>query len=130
MPYVPTFRQPDFLCKFTASNLDQRVHLTLTVATVDISLWSTVEVGVSVVAANIATLRPLIHHLTEGGRSWSSRVNKRQGHPVVELQEIHIVESKVDSKDGPYHNRLVTGRGNVEHEAESTRSLTRSTRQQ
>jgi hypothetical protein len=130
MPYVQTFREPDFLCEFTISSTDHHTYLMLIDATVDISLWSTVEVGVSVVAANIATLRPLIHHLTEGDQAWSSRINRRPKNYVVELQEIQISELKVDSKDGPNNKRLVTGRKDVEHETESTRSLTRSAGQQ
>jgi hypothetical protein len=128
MPYVQTFREPDFLCEFTISSTDHHTYLMLIDATVDISLWSTVEVGVSVVAANIATLRPLIHHFTEGGRDWSSRTNKKSKHPVLELQEIQIVSSKAGCEDSPYENCHMTRREDLKHEAESTRSLTRSIR--
>ncbi|EUC47480.1 hypothetical protein COCMIDRAFT_89982 [Bipolaris oryzae ATCC 44560] len=59
MPYVANFKNPDFLY-----------------ATVEISMWSTIEVGVSICAANLATIRPLIHHFTHKGESWESRQNR------------------------------------------------------
>ncbi|USP73079.1 hypothetical protein yc1106_00353 [Curvularia clavata] len=85
MPYVETFKDPDFLY-----------------ATVDISLWSTVEVGVSVVAANLATVRPLFHHFAHRGESWASRQNR----PVVaviddipDFQELKTIKGSAKSQD-------------------------------
>lgn len=57
MPYVKNFRSSDFLY-----------------STVDISLWSTVEVGISIFASNLATLRPLVQHVGDKARSMTSRV--------------------------------------------------------
>lgn len=85
MPYVANFKSPDFLCKHTVKR--RTLHLILTIApptdaTVEISMWSTVEVGVSICAANLATIRPLIHHFTHKGESWESRQN-RPGHAAL-----------------------------------------------
>ncbi|KAH3953180.1 hypothetical protein HBH98_127270 [Parastagonospora nodorum] len=111
MPYIKNFRKADFLY-----------------ATVDISLWSTVEVGVSVFAANLATLRPLVHHITQGGRSWSLRSNKRANIPL-DIQELHCVNINFDDKRSSYGSRHGSVGKDEENEAESTRSLTRSTKE-
>jgi hypothetical protein len=89
---------------------------------VDISLWSTVEVGVSVFAANLATLRPLVHHITQGGRSWSLRRNKRANF-ALDIQELHSVNNNFDDKENSYESRCGPERKDLENEAESTRSL-------
>jgi hypothetical protein len=73
--------------------------LVLPDATVDISLWSTIEVGVSVFAANLATLRPLIHHFTTGDRSWSIRTNKRERNMAFKCPELQTIEEHVDHKE-------------------------------
>ncbi|EUC29708.1 hypothetical protein COCCADRAFT_105845 [Bipolaris zeicola 26-R-13] len=98
MPYVANFRKPDFLY-----------------ATVEISMWSTIEVGVSICAANLATIRPLIHHFTHKGESWESRQN-RPGHAELatipddqELATLKIpppktAESSISSTDPKGNN--------------------------
>lgn len=115
MPYIEKFKSPDFLY-----------------GPVDISLWSTVEVGVSVFAANLATLRPLVKVVQDSARTLSSRVRGQSDeqipsddHSKYELKNVcgkakvnsHVVELGV-----PYITRGV-------EDAESTKSLTRSTRQ-
>ncbi|KAF3038606.1 hypothetical protein E8E12_000602 [Didymella heteroderae] len=76
MPYIGNFKSADFLY-----------------GTVDISLWSTVEVGVSVFAANLATLRPLIQHVGEKARSITSRVRG------VSVREIQIISSEASKHE-------------------------------
>ncbi|KAG5916044.1 hypothetical protein E4U42_007819, partial [Claviceps africana] len=44
--YLPDFTNPDFLW-----------------ATTDIAIWSTVEMGLAIATASLATLRPLVKHL-------------------------------------------------------------------
>ncbi|KAH7379461.1 hypothetical protein BKA66DRAFT_420472 [Pyrenochaeta sp. MPI-SDFR-AT-0127] len=109
MPYIQNFKQADFLY-----------------ATVDISLWSTVEVGVSIFAANLATLRPLIQRITKGAES--SLSNRVPPNPAFEFQELSVIQIHIGSKEGPKSKGLVTERMDIEIEAGSTVSLTRSTR--
>ncbi|KAL4778091.1 hypothetical protein BJX76DRAFT_344165 [Aspergillus varians] len=45
IPYVKTFRDPDFLY-----------------ATVEIAIWSNIEAGLGITAGSLATLRPLLRH--------------------------------------------------------------------
>ncbi|KAL6703051.1 hypothetical protein ACN47E_010258 [Coniothyrium glycines] len=110
MPYIKNFKQPDFLF-----------------ATVDISLWSTIEAGVSVFAANLATLRPLVPLVqhTIGLRPSQTHHDHLSPAPAFGLQNLEI---QMDSKAECGHNRVVTGQGTAEAEAGSTISLTRSTR--
>jgi hypothetical protein len=95
---------------------------------VDISLWLTVEVGISVFAANLATLRPLVYHITQGGRPWLLRSNKR-ANLALDIQELHSVNNSFDDKESAHESRRGPTRKDEENEAESTRSLTRSTNQ-
>jgi hypothetical protein len=118
MPYIENFRSPDFLFD-----------------TVDIALWSTVEVGVSVVAANLATLRPLVQHVSTQARLLTTRVRGNTDEeaqsggvsehelPAVEAKEvIEVQKTKISTRvvDLPSERRQSDG--------ESTVSLTRSTR--
>ncbi|KAF9690615.1 hypothetical protein EKO04_011427 [Ascochyta lentis] len=116
MPYVSNFRSADFLF-----------------GTVDVSLWSTVEVGVSVVAANAATLRPLVQHVQQGARVLSSRVRglssggAQSGRCVVhELREVSDGKSAAEVQVDD-----VSGSDDLGHrtDGDSTISLVRSTRQ-
>lgn len=88
MPYIQNFKSEDFLYN-----------------TVDISLWSTVEVGVSVIAGNLATLRPLIQHVGERVRSLTSRVRCHSGEELPsnedrehQLRQFRDNKSKTSSK--------------------------------
>lgn len=124
MPYIENFKSADFLY-----------------STVDISLWSTVEVGVSVFAANLATLRPLIQHVGEKARSITSRV---RGISVQEITPVNSNEASAhelchydDQKSKASSTKVSTRVIALPSEAaagkttdgESTISLTRSTRQ-
>ena len=81
MPYIENFKSADFLY-----------------GTVDISLWSTVEVGVSVIAANLATLRPLIQHSIDSVRSLSSRLRGKSSESLF-INEHSLPESRNLSDD-------------------------------
>lgn len=98
-------------------------------ATVDISLWSTVEVGVSVFAANLATFRPLVKHLQEGTRL-SSRTRSEPRFQTFGFQQVDLMNlkgaEKVENKD----NGVAEMCRDIEAEGESTVSLTKSTRTQ
>ncbi|KAH8711842.1 hypothetical protein GQ44DRAFT_626427 [Phaeosphaeriaceae sp. PMI808] len=103
MPYIKYFKSADFLY-----------------STVDISLWSTVEVGVSVVAANFATLRPLVRDIASRLRSLSSRSRSQFVKEPPNLRydiHVHAVTSKGKSR---------VGHCVVEGSSERTSSLTRS----
>ncbi|KAJ4343411.1 hypothetical protein N0V95_006673 [Ascochyta clinopodiicola] len=107
MPYISKFRSADFLY-----------------GTVDISLWSTVEVGVSVVAANLATLRPLVQHVRQGARVLSSRV---RGLSSGEVQSTGFMAHELrDLGDGKPGAGVQVHESNVGHgaEGESTVELT------
>ena len=118
MPYIENFRSPDFL-------LD----------TADIALWSTVEVGVSVVAANLATLRPLVQHVSAQAKLFTTRV---RGHTDVEAQSAGVSEQElptVEVKKAPGVQGTKISTRVVElpserrqSDGESTVSLTRSMR--
>lgn len=114
MPYIQNFKSADFLY-----------------STVDISLWSTVEVGVSVFAANLATLRPLVQHVADSARSLSSRVRGRtdedaQSNEVGahELREFDDGKLKISTRVVELPSEAVSRRA----DGESVISLTRSTR--
>lgn len=118
MPYIENFKSADFLY-----------------GTVDISLWSTVEVGVSVVAANLATLRPLMQHVGEQARSLTSRVrgvssqetqDASNGHGSYEFQEHGEHKSGMSTRIVEIPSETAAGR---QAHGESTDSLTRSIRQ-
>jgi hypothetical protein len=123
MPYIENFKSADFLY-----------------GTVDISLWSTVEVGVSVFAANLATLRPLIQHVSEKARSITSRIrgisvqeitpvnsNKASEHELrpYDDQKMKASSSKILTRVIALPSEAAAGR---QADGESTISLTRSTR--
>ncbi|KAJ4339632.1 hypothetical protein N0V87_003073 [Didymella glomerata] len=123
MPYIENFKSADFLY-----------------GTVDISLWSTVEVGVSVFAANLATLRPLIQHVSEKARSITSRIrgisvqeitpvnsNKTSEHELRphDDQKMKASSSKILTRVIALPSEAAAGR---QADGESTISLTRSTR--
>lgn len=120
MPYIEKFRSPDFLFD-----------------TVDIALWSTVEVGVSVVAANLATLRPLVQHVSTQARLLTTRVRGNTDEeaqsggvsehelPRVEVKQVlEVQRTKILTRvvELPSERRQSDG--------ESTVSLTRSTREE
>ena len=116
MPYIQNFKSADFLY-----------------GTVDISLWSTVEVGVSVTAGNLATLRPLIQHINDKARSLTSRVrgNSDEGSPSNdnsehELRHVSDSKAKTSTRIIELPSEASAGR---QADGESTKSLTRSTRQ-
>lgn len=114
MPYVQNFKSADFLY-----------------GTVDISLWSTVEVGVSVFATNLATLRPLVEHLQETARNWSIGVRVQSGSEVpINAPDSHALRPL--SNKSPANNHvaeLSAPRMMGGEDGDSTRSLTRSARQ-
>ena len=120
MPYIENFRSPDFLFD-----------------TVDIALWSTVEVGVSVVAANLATLRPLVQHVSAQARLLTTRVrgntdeeaqsggvSEHELPPVEVKQVLEVQRTKILTRvvELPSERRQSDG--------ESTVSLKRSTREE
>jgi hypothetical protein len=99
-------------------------------ATVEISLWSTVEAGVSVLAANLATLRPLCRILADAARSLSSRVrvpgqsqtksyNSNYGLGVLNVIQITEIDSKNDANADHRTSRV------QEEEVGSTAGLAR-----
>lgn len=115
MPYIQNFESADFLYD-----------------TVDISLWSTVEVGVSVFAGNLATLRPLIQHVGDKARNLTSRVRGHSDEHLPsshdsehELQQFSDNKSKASTRVIVLPSEDVAGR---QTDGESTRSLTRSTK--
>lgn len=116
MPYIQNFKSADFLY-----------------GTVDISLWSTVEVGVSVVAGNLATLRPLVQHIGDKARSLASRARGHSGEDLPsndnsEHELRHLSDKKPEIPSGVVELPFSVSAGE-QIDAESTRSLTRSTRQ-
>lgn len=123
MPYINNFKSADFLY-----------------GTVDISLWSTVEVGISVFAANLATLRPLIQRVGAKARSMTSRVrgvaglgmtpvdsNEASEHELrhYDDQKIKVSSPKISTRVIAIPSEAAAGR---RADGESTISLTRSTR--
>ncbi|KAJ4368664.1 hypothetical protein N0V86_009573 [Didymella sp. IMI 355093] len=118
MPYIENFKSDDFLY-----------------GTVDISLWSTVEAGVSVFAANLATLRPLIQHVRDqvhsltsharGVRDQESPADSNE-HSDHELRHYEDQKPKVLTRVIAIPSEAAAGR---KADGESTISLTRSTRQ-
>jgi hypothetical protein len=58
--YVKTFTDPDFLCKIRQRMQITRSANTLLGATLDIAIWSNVEMGLAIAAGSLATLRPLL----------------------------------------------------------------------
>lgn len=115
MPYVETFKKPDFLF-----------------ATVEISLWSTVEVGVSVFAVNLATLRPLVEQIAASARSLSSRIRSgSNGGASSDGNDLQDFSCRGNGK--PHVESVVVDLGVPQRDGdvldgESTTSLTRSTR--
>jgi hypothetical protein len=118
MPYIENFKSNDFLY-----------------GTVDISLWSTVEAGVSVFAANLATLRPLIQHVRDQVHSLLSRARGVQDQESPAYSNEHSEHELRNYKD---RKPKVTTRviaipseaaANRRADGESTISLTRSARQ-
>jgi hypothetical protein len=97
-------------------------------ATVDIAIWSTIEIGVSVIAANMATLRPLVLHMAKGSQAWPSRGMAGAGHVMIELPEIRNTEPHAQRTESLRGDHLPLGRADTEYEAGSTCSLTRSVR--
>ncbi|KAF1352855.1 hypothetical protein EJ07DRAFT_159069 [Lizonia empirigonia] len=114
MPYVQNFKSADFLYR-----------------TVDISLWSTVEVGVSVFASNLATLRPLVEHLQESARNWSIGVRTQSGSDVpINAPDSHAFRPFSNKSPANSHvAELSASRMMGGEDKDSTRSLTRSARQ-
>ncbi|KAI1777869.1 hypothetical protein F4818DRAFT_439192 [Hypoxylon cercidicola] len=65
IPYIWQLTQPgDFLYEFT-----------------DLTIWSTIEIGLGIVASAVATLRPLVRAVFGGLSSFSSRYSRRS-HPI------------------------------------------------
>lgn len=82
-------------------------------------------------AANLATLRPLIHHISAGGQPWALRGVRPNGNArngAFDFQELNAVVIGVDGKEDSQKSLVPQSKQDVEHGAESTISLTRSTR--
>lgn len=116
MPYIENFRSPDFLFN-----------------TVDIALWSAVEVGISVFAANLATLRPLVQLVGAKARSLTSRVrgntdeeSQSGGDYVHELPDLEAQKPKITTRVVELPSESAAGR---QIDGESMVSLTRSMRE-
>ncbi|KAJ6439291.1 integral membrane protein [Purpureocillium lavendulum] len=60
--YLVRFKDPDFLCENASTNTSRSITHTdkWEGATTDIAIWSTVEMGLAISAASLATLRPLV----------------------------------------------------------------------
>ncbi|KAF3005693.1 hypothetical protein E8E13_005361 [Curvularia kusanoi] len=114
MPYVKNFRSADFLY-----------------GTVDISLWSTVEVGISIFASNLATLRPFFQLVGDKARSLTSRVRGQTKGSISE-NSTHELRHYKDQK--PKLSGRVVELGSeatmiTKTDGESTTSLTHSMQQ-
>lgn len=87
--------------------------------------------GVSVFAANLATLRPLVRHVKEGS---SRDAQSEQSHPrptaAFEFQQVGSEQLDAHRDDVKDQDQIVIDCRDVEAEAGSTISLTRSTRDQ
>lgn len=83
IPYLHTYKDPDFLCKFLmcliwdpfveTHHTDQQS----TDATTDISIWSNVEAGLGITAGSLVTLRPLFRWFRGSSYAGTYSVNKR-----------------------------------------------------
>lgn len=58
LPFVHRFNSPDFLCTYECS-VSRSLKLTHLGDTLDIAIWSTVEMGFAITAGSLATVRPL-----------------------------------------------------------------------
>ncbi|KAF2133622.1 hypothetical protein P153DRAFT_282473 [Dothidotthia symphoricarpi CBS 119687] len=109
MPYIKNFKDPDFLY-----------------ATVYLSLWSTVECGLSVIATNLATLRPLIGHIAHTSRSLytrsSQRTDERQFHAICAQEPIMVLEG-VHGKPHITSELCIIGVKDIEQNAKGTESM-------
>ncbi|KAF2993587.1 hypothetical protein E8E13_000684 [Curvularia kusanoi] len=118
MPYVEGFRSDDFLFN-----------------TVDLALWFTIEVGVSIFAANLATLRPLVRHVGTQARELTSRMSRGNTTEAVQTEvpsteELTSVEHSGKRKMSVRVVELPSDRAaRLQNDTESTISLTRSTHQ-
>lgn len=134
MPYIKTFREADFLCKFsdpqTIHILTQGLIRMFKDATVEISLWSTIEAGIAVLAANLATLRPLCRKVADAVRSFSSKLPEQSKtksyNSNYDLGVLNIIGVEIDSKDCANVDHCTTSRLN-EEEVGSTVNLARLT---
>lgn len=97
-------------------------------ATVEISLWSTIESGIAVLAANLATLRPLCRILADAARSLSSKFRvpgksetksykSNYGLGVLNIIQVTGIDSKNDANADHRTSRV------QEEEVGSTASL-------
>lgn len=61
--YLQRFLDPDFLCRCPKGAQYRLILTCFTDATTDIAIWSTIEMGLAISAASVATLRPLARKL-------------------------------------------------------------------